>query len=117
VKAEERSEVAARSERVSETPVRIKLRNGPTYAATEVELDGQRIESAIRGLTLSAHVGYLPTLEVDFAVASDVDVEGEVRWYIPPSTHDALVALGWTPPVAPMDVQCAQTGEARSDDH
>lgn len=65
--------------------------------ATKVEMDGQPIEQALRGLDLGLHVGELniATLEL---LAPVVEFEGEAEVQLPEATQALLKRLGWTPP-------------------
>ncbi|MFD5057421.1 hypothetical protein [Streptomyces sp. NPDC058394] len=68
--------------------------NGPTGT---VILDGQDISHCIRGFTLTADAGDIPTLDLD-VVLHEADVEGQALVHIPARTAELLTALGWTPP-------------------
>jgi hypothetical protein len=77
---------------VSDVPVQINLRNG----RGEVLVAGHDIGSAVTGFTLEGEPGdparltlTIPTLEWD---------SGKTTVLFVPVVHDALVAMGWTPP-------------------
>lgn len=72
---------------------RISL-NGPTGT---ILVNDQDISHCVRGLTLTADIDSLPTLELDLVV-HEATVEGQAVVSIPPRTADLLTALGWTPP-------------------
>jgi hypothetical protein len=62
-------------------------------------VDGQDISSAVRGVILKSRVDELDTVLLELHVVEGTGMEsGDARVMIPPQTHDALVALGWTPP-------------------
>lgn len=77
------------------TEARLTLRAWPT--ASEIVVNGTDLARGCRAFTLSAEVGEVPRLELDLAVF-EVAAVGEVKTLIPDSTHETLVALGWTPP-------------------
>lgn len=62
-----------------------------------VVVDGQ--ELYVTGFKLEAEVGHVPTLTADLPLVRGASINAEARVIIPKETHDALVALGWTPPV------------------
>lgn len=64
---------------------------------SEVRIDGNLLD-CVRGFTLTADVDSLPRLELDLLMFEDTPLSGEATVIVPQSTHDALVALGWTPP-------------------
>lgn len=66
---------------------------------TAVRLDDQDIVRDLRGLTLTMGVDRVPVVELDVSVFEGVGLELEdVQVYIPESTRELLVRLGWTPP-------------------
>ena len=64
---------------------------------SQVRIDGNLLD-CVRGFTLSADVDTVPRLELDLLMFEDTPLSGEAEVIVPQSTHDALVALGWTPP-------------------
>lgn len=67
-------------------------------AGSRVLLDGHDITNGVHGLRLSASVGNPPMLYLEIPLHHvDVDTR-DVQVRIGQHTHDALVALGWTPP-------------------
>jgi hypothetical protein len=81
---------------VTQHHLKVTTRNGAGHS-TDVELDDQRISSALRGVDLHLKVGELnsATLEL-FAPAIEFDGEAEVQ--LPEETQALLKRLGWTPP-------------------
>ncbi|MCU1612610.1 MAG: hypothetical protein JWO98_150 [Frankiales bacterium] len=74
--------------------------NGPH--ATEVSIDGTDIRNALTGLTLRMGVGDIPRMTVDLLLLDVTELQdAEAQVLIPDATVEALVALGWTPPVDP----------------
>ncbi|MFD5675602.1 hypothetical protein [Streptomyces sp. NPDC127040] len=69
-----------------------------------VLVDGADIAKGLVGLTLRMGVDQVPSLELDLQL---VDVAGlgpvEAEVVLGEGAHEALVALGWTPPA---DSQC-----------
>lgn len=70
-------------------PRQIKITSTSSRDAT-VELDGHDISRSLTGVQIEV------TLEV--AVGTFVTFEGKARVQIDWSAHEALLALGWTPP-------------------
>lgn len=70
-----------------------------TPGRSEVIVDGYDVAHGLRSLTLCAGASEpeVPQLELNLVLA-EVDVGGEVTVIVPPGTHEALVALGWSPP-------------------
>lgn len=76
----------------------VRIRLGDDRA--QVEVGGRNITNAVTSLRLDAGAvagGEEKTLTLDLRVER-VDVEGTPTIRLPQATHDALVALGWTPP-------------------
>jgi hypothetical protein len=65
----------------------------------KVELDGQDISSALRGLTVrfDAHMAPTAVLNVDIYHAAEIDAKN-VTVVLPDATAELLTRLGWTPP-------------------
>lgn len=76
-------------------PVTIKL-DGTRRGGT-VEIDGHDISAAITAVRVDAEASRMPRVTVDVASFSTT-IDGTATIGIPQRTHDALVALGWTPP-------------------
>lgn len=68
-----------------------------TPGRSEILVDGYDVAHGLHSLTLCAGVDEVPQLELNLLLA-EVDVGGEVTVLVVPGTHEALVALGWTPP-------------------
>jgi hypothetical protein len=70
-----------------------------TGMKAKVELDGQDISSALRGLSVRYDAQEIPTAVLDVMVhhAGEISADG-VHVVIPAATADLLVQLGWTPP-------------------
>lgn len=62
-----------------------------------IEIDGQDISHAVRGFTLTGHVGHRHQLVLDLCIDTG-EADGEVQVHIPEDTAALLQALGWTPP-------------------
>lgn len=62
-----------------------------------VVVDGHNLAHAVGGFTLTAEAGQVAHLELILA-ALPVTSTGEADVRLHPAIHDALVALGWTPP-------------------
>jgi hypothetical protein len=78
---------------------RIEISGTGLPGGTAVRLDGQDIINAVRGLKLALGVGQLPELELDVVIRDAVELElQDVQVYLPNSTRELLVRLGWTPP-------------------
>lgn len=65
---------------------------------TQIEVDGYRIEGAVRAFTVNAEAGSVPQIQLELAVLSDLSITGEVNVYLTDEVRKALVVLGWTPP-------------------
>lgn len=64
-----------------------------------VKVDGHEIGPAVQRFALTAHAGEVPTLEVELSHAEVTSLGAEqVEVIITEPTHEALIALGWTPP-------------------
>lgn len=63
----------------------------------EVIVDGQTI-GGVRDLDLNASAREIPRLTLDLLLA-EVEIDGEMEVLVPESTREALIALGWTPPL------------------
>jgi hypothetical protein len=63
-----------------------------------IELDGNDIADAVRGLRLDMHVGAVTVAELDVVVVDQTEIASEVKARIPDGTRSLLIALGWTPP-------------------
>jgi hypothetical protein len=64
-----------------------------------VVVDGVDLSPGLTGINLTMGVDEIPRLTLDvqlIAVTEVTDIESKVT--IRPAAHDALVALGWTPP-------------------
>lgn len=68
-------------------------------AGGSVRIDGEPF-GGVTGINLSHDVrAGVPRLTVDFVLTEGVDVAvGVAEVSVPQKTHDALIALGWTPP-------------------
>ena len=66
----------------------------------QVLVDGQDISNAVQSLSLAAHVGQSPVLQLVLNVATIESATGGARVHVvmPDATRAALIALGWTPP-------------------
>ncbi|MFD6474393.1 hypothetical protein ACFWEH_12945 [Streptomyces anulatus] len=79
-----------------------RIEIGSDGLAHSLRIDGHDISKGATGLTLTiGRAGELPELQVDLRPI-DVSTAGaiEARVFLTPSAHDALVAIGWTPPAA-----------------
>lgn len=66
----------------------------------EIEVGGASIAGAITGFTLKGEAGQPPILTAEIALfEAETEADGVIV-VVPQVTHDALVALGWTPPKA-----------------
>lgn len=68
-----------------------------TTSGGTIVLDGQKIPG-VRAYTLTGVAGELHTLTLDFFILRDGKFEADVKCGVAEKTHDALIALGWTPP-------------------
>ena len=63
-----------------------------------VELDGEDISRAIRGINFSMEAGHLASVQLDLLVVEmDADSENAHVW-MPDETRDLLIWFGWRPP-------------------
>lgn len=62
-----------------------------------VEVDGQDLSGAVRGLTINAGAGHVAQVILDLCISSG-EINGEAQVHIPADTAATLVDLGWTPP-------------------
>lgn len=76
-------------------PTRLPLEGG---AGSSVLVDGQEIAPVVRSLTVVADAGETTLLSLDL-VAEWVEVDATMRPVLRAPLFDALVALGWQPPV------------------
>lgn len=76
--------------------IRIHIPAGPNQD-TEIEVDGHRIENAVKALRYVANAGGLHDLQLDL-VRQDVTVDGVATVRLTDDVEKALIALGWTPP-------------------
>jgi hypothetical protein len=75
--------------------VRINLA-GP--GAQSVHLDGEDISNSVARVDVQCIAGSLPRITVDFALASNVTVEGKTEVFMSLATTNLLRRAGWTPP-------------------
>jgi hypothetical protein len=81
----------------------ITIATGPDQA--RIELDGHDIAPAVREAVITVGRAGQTSVTVELAI-STVDVislgspDAEVLLSLPDDVHDALIALGWTPPGA-----------------
>ncbi|WP_028192937.1 hypothetical protein [Salinispora pacifica] len=69
-------------------------------AGGRVILDGTDVSGAVRRLTVRAEAGCLPDIELDLSIVDATRIDSDhAQMLIPPATRDALVTLGWTPPL------------------
>jgi hypothetical protein len=86
--------------RVSEHSIRI-VGAGPL---ARIDLDGQRIDNMVTGVSVNMVSRELPEVQIDL-LAPDLDIAlGRVHVRIDDTTRDFLVALGWRPPPDEEDV-------------
>lgn len=78
--------------------MRADIQAGP-MGTGRIVLDGTDFSAGVAGISLDARVGELTRLRLDVLFV-ELAFQGEVRVEIPARSHDALVALGWTPPAA-----------------
>lgn len=78
----------------------VRLRLGEDRG--QIEVGGRDIANSVNTLQLEARKvagGLVKTLTLDLEVER-IDVGGTPTIRVPQATHDALVAIGWTPPPA-----------------
>lgn len=78
-------------------PRQIKITSTSSRDAT-VELDGHDISRSLTGVQIDMNAGSCPEVTLEVAVGTFVTFEGKARVQIDWSAHEALLALGWTPP-------------------
>lgn len=76
--------------------MRAEVKLGPVGTGSVV-LDGVDVSGGVAGVSLDSRVGQLTRLRLELP-AVEFDFSGAVCVEIPAEVHDALVALGWTPP-------------------
>jgi hypothetical protein len=76
---------------------KVKVNLPAMQTGTVIEIDGTRVEGSVERLTLEGSAETRPRLLLSLIV-NEIEVDGEMQVLIPGSTHQALVALGWTPP-------------------
>lgn len=67
-----------------------------------VKVGDHDLSNATRGVYMRADVGEITKVELDLAIieTQQVDVaDADVIVSLRPGVHEALIALGWTPPV------------------
>lgn len=90
--------------------VRLRLGEG----RSQIEVGGRDIANSVNALQLGVRTvpgGVEKTLTLDLEVER-IDVGGTPTIRVPQATHDALVAIGWTPP-APAPAPPGPNKEAR----
>lgn len=88
----------------------IKIKLGELGFGT-IELDGTDISDAIQGTEIEARAGQLTRVTLDLGLVEVQRLDAEkADVLISPDAHDALVALGWSPPV---DEENSPLAEAR----
>ncbi|MFF4417079.1 hypothetical protein ACFYY8_31550 [Streptosporangium sp. NPDC001559] len=71
-----------------------------------VEVDGHDISTGLRNMSIEIGLDGIPRIEAEIA-ASAINVvrldaeDADVVVSLPPGAHEALIALGWTPPASP----------------
>lgn len=80
------------------SPRSLRITGTGRPGGTQVELDGQDISRALRGVTLRLDTEHRPTAVLDIDV-HDLDADtAETHIAIPEPTRALLTRLGWTPP-------------------
>lgn len=74
-----------------------------------VEVDGQDLSHATRGLSLHASVDARPQLLLDLRIDTSEITAEDIDIHIPAASYSALVALGWTPPPRLVKVEGVMT--------
>ncbi|MFI6883389.1 hypothetical protein [Streptosporangium canum] len=73
--------------------------NTPRFGAHQLLVDGHDISNGVRSLRLALNPGEIPTVELGLGIIEIDRMESEqAELYIPDTTRDALITLGWTPP-------------------
>lgn len=71
----------------------------PEGLCARVEVNGHDVSSAVRTVDLRFEAGNVPQVDLELAVVEVQEFASEeAELLIPSDVHDALVALGWTPP-------------------
>lgn len=76
--------------------VRITQREGIFHS---VELNGQDVSGALRGLNVNIRAGEIPSVTMNVLVEKTEGDFPEADLYIPEATRQLLIQFGWTPPV------------------
>lgn len=67
---------------------------------SKVEVDGHDISRAVRRVQVDLTAGHIPEVDIELAVLDVAPFEVEsAQVLISPDVHDALVKLGWKPPL------------------
>ena len=75
----------------------VQLRIGADSRGSIV-VDGNDLSKAVNGVEVWSRVGHTTTLTLHM-VAPVVEIDGQCAIEIVDKTRDALIALGWTPPI------------------
>lgn len=75
-----------------------RLHLDPAGICSSIEVDGHKLPG-VRGVTIAAPAKGLTELRIDL-IAYEIEIDGLMRVELPSSTREALIALGWTPPLA-----------------
>lgn len=79
--------------------MKAEIEVGATAIGGRIALDGHDVSSAVRGFRITA-IGEVTRLELDLNVLDVTRIDSEqTEIVIPDATREALIALGWTPPV------------------
>lgn len=78
-------------------PRALRIGNRTDGPGWTVELDGQDIAHALRGLSLNLDSSPLASARLSLVI-EDVSTHAEVDVWMPDETKALLVRLGWTPP-------------------
>ncbi|HEY5834995.1 hypothetical protein [Streptomyces sp.] len=66
---------------------------------TRVIVDGVDLSRGLTGINLTIGAGETPKLTLDVQLIDVTEIQDiDAQIYLSPASHDALVALGWTPP-------------------
>ena len=69
------------------------------FGGGEVRLGDRDISNTVRGIHIDAAAGQLTEITLDLCITEITHVvDAEPRYHLGTDVHDALVALGWTPP-------------------
>jgi hypothetical protein len=63
-----------------------------------IEIDGHDLTKGVWSLDLTCRAGEIAELRLGLPLLRGLDLAGNAQVTVLPETHDALVALGWTPP-------------------